>query len=173
MPKPKRRLPFDVEKMPDPAFEVPDLRKAREGWRVWRCSIEIPPFGAAPKLYSATHSNYYWIPRKGSLAECGRCGANVPGESCACGFYSAKTFEHLMTMGYHQYDPESGMVAVLGQVANWGKIVEGTQGWRAARAYPVRLWVPFETWKLAKPIEEAYGVPVGVKNFLKPQAAAM
>jgi len=78
-----------------------------------------------------------------------------------------------MGMSYHQYNADSGNVMILGQVANWGKVIEGTQGWRAARAYPVRMWVPFETWKLAAVIEEHYGVPVAVKNYLKPVRAAV
>jgi hypothetical protein len=59
---------------------------------------------------------------------------------------------------------------VLGQVANWGKVIEGTQGWRAELAYPVKLWVPFEAWKIAQALEAGYGVPVGLKNYLKPAA---
>jgi len=172
MGMPTFRDPFDLDKLPDPNFKVPDLIEAVEGWRVWRVSAEVPRFGTMPKLYSATHRGYYWTPRKVSLAECGKCKENVPGEHCTCGFYSAKHFEHLMSMSYHWYDMEAGEVMVLGQIANWGKVIEGTQGWRAAKAYPVQLWVPFEAWTLAEPIEQAYGVPVGIRNFLKPGRAA-
>lgn len=162
-------LPFDPDKLPDPEFQAPDLVGAVEGWRVWRVSTELPKFGGAPKLYSATYGGYYWAARKACVAECEKCGENVPGEYCSCGFYSAKTFDHLMGMSYHLYDAETGMIAVLGQVANWGKVIEATQGWRAQIAYPVRLWVPFEAAKLAKPLKEAYGVPVGLRNWLKPR----
>jgi hypothetical protein len=160
--------PFDLERLPDPNFKVPDLIQAVEGWRVWRVSTELPRFGASPKMYSATHSNYYWTPRKVSLAACRKCDQDVPGEKCSCGFYSAKTFSHLMTMAYHWYNMDDGYVMVLGQVANWGKVIEGTQGWRAAMAYPVKLWVPFESWKIAQALEDGYGVPVALKNYLKP-----
>jgi hypothetical protein len=160
-------LPFDPNKVPDPEFtRAPDLIQAVEGWRAWVCDRKVPDFGLPPKLYSVSHAAYYWTPRKFSLADCHSCGKDVPGEFCTCGFYSAKTLEHLMTMGYPGYDPEAGQIAVLGQVANWGKVVEASQGWRAAKAYPVRLWVPYECWKLAKALEKAYGVPVGLSQWL-------
>jgi hypothetical protein len=31
---------------------------------------------------------------------------------------------------------------VVGRVALWGEVCEGTRGWRAAHAYPADLWVP-------------------------------
>lgn len=164
-------LPFDADKLPDPDFEPPTLSAAVEGWRVWRVSTELPKFGAAPKLYSATYHNYYWTPRKACVAECESCGDNIPGEHHSCGMYSAKSLEHLLNMRYHLYEMEAGVVCVLGQVANWGKVIEATQGWRSQISYPVRLWVPFECAKLAKPLKEAYGVPVGLRNWLGPYKA--
>ena len=161
-------LPFDIERFPDPDFRAPDLISAVEGWRVWRVDTAVPKYGTAPKMFSATRGGYYWTPKRVSTAQCGRCKENVPGENCSCGFYSANSLEHLLSMHYHQYDMDNGNVMVLGQVANWGKVIVGTQGWRAANAYPVQLWVPFEAWTLAAPLEEAYGVPVGIKNYLKP-----
>lgn len=169
----KSGLPIDLDKMPDPDFVgAPDLMEAVEGWRAWKVSATVPHFGVAPKLMSPQHGNYHWVPRKEQLAECHKCGENVPGESCGCGFYSARDFDHLMTMSYHLYDLEAGMVAVIGQVANWGKVIEASLGWRAAKCYPVKLFVPYEAWRLAEPLSEAYGVPVELKNFLKPRKAA-
>lgn len=159
-------VPFDVDRLPDPNFRVPDLSQALEGWRVWSVSTDITPM---PKMYSATKAGYYWTPRRVSMAYCARCGDDVPGEKCTCGFYSAKEFMHLMSMAYHKYDVESGHVMVLGQIANWGGVVTATQGWRAQFAYPVKLWVPFETWELAEPLEQTYGVPVSLHNYLKPR----
>jgi len=155
----------------DPNFQAPDLSQAVEGWRAWQVPAKLPRFGVPPKLWSVSH-RYYWVPRQESVAECGRC-KDMPGESHTCGFYSAKHLEHLQSMGYHQYDSErTGVFIVIGQVANWGKVIEGSQGWRSQKSYPVRLWVPFEAHHLAVPLSEAYGVPVGLKNFLKPARAA-
>ena len=163
-------LPIDPDKLaPDPDFKVPDLMGTVEGWRAWGVPAELPDYGVPPKLYSVSHVRYFWVPRRVSLAECRTCGPDVPGDHCACGFYSAKTLAHLMSMGYHRYDAEaSGMFHVVGRVANWGKVKDATQGWRAAKSYPVHLYVPFEAWRLSKPLEEAYGVPVSLKNTLIP-----
>ena len=70
-------------------------------------------------------------------------------------------------MSYHAYDAEhGGLFHVVGSVKLWGKIVEGSQGWRAQKAYPERLWVPYEAWHLAPSLRDLYGVPVELKNFL-------
>ncbi len=159
---------LDVTKLvglTDQDFRAPDLIGTVEGWRAWVVQAEAPAFGVAPRLESATY-NYYWAPRQKARAHCEKCGADVPGESCSCGFYSAKTLEHLRTMGYHTYDPAYGSICVVGRLANWGKVIEGTQGWRAEYAYPVTLYVPFEGWRLAKPLAKAYGCDVELLNLL-------
>jgi hypothetical protein len=174
--------PFDPKKLPSRSHQVPDLKDAVEGWRAWRVAKALPKFGVAPKLYSATHGDYYWTPRKAAEAECAHCSTHVitlpdgtvtndvPGEFCSCGFYSAKDREHLMSMSYHRYDGdgEFGQFTVIGQVANWGKVVEGSQGWRSQFSYPKFIYVPYEAHHLAKPISVAYGVPVKLENFLQP-----
>lgn len=180
-------LGFDPTKLKmDPEFKPPDMIGTVEGWRVWNVSADPQHFGVGPKLYSVSHGDYYWTPRKASYATCpggffdeesGRpmCKQStkdnpieVPGEQCSCGFYSAKTLPHLQQMSYHNYDAERGSYAVLGQLANWGKVIEGTQGWRAQIAYPAVLYVPFEAARvLAKPLAESYGVPVKLLNLLR------
>lgn len=153
----------------DGDFRAPDVIGTVEGWRAWGVLLEPPPFGNAPRLESVTH-NYYWAPRVKARADCSKCGKDVPGEHCTCGFYSAKTLEHLREMGYSKYDSNSGLVCVVGQLANWGKVIEGTQGWRAEFAYPAVIYVPFEAWRLARPIQRAYGVEVKLLNLLDPTA---
>lgn len=166
---------------PDPDFEAPlldDLNDVKmpdvvgvvEGWRTWK--VAAPAYGMPPKLYSVTHGGYYWLPRQRAQAECPKCeraGLTIPTQSCTCGFYTAATFEHLMSMPYHFYNSEAGDYwSVVGVVANWGKVIPGTQGWRSQFAYPARLYVPFEAARLiAKPLKDTYGVPVKLLNTLK------
>jgi hypothetical protein len=150
----------------DHDFRAPDMIGTVEGWRAWHVLREPPPFGNAPKLESASWA-FYWTPRVKARAECERC-TDVPGETHSCGFYSAKTLDHLREMGYQRYDEEGERVCVVGRLANWGKVIEGTQGWRAEYAYPAMLYVPFEAWKLAMPLSRAYGVPVRLLNLLDP-----
>lgn len=166
-------LPFDPGKAPDENFRIPDLAEAVEGWRAWGVPVEPPLYGQLPKLYSVSHIEYFWVPQREMIAECTKenpCPVDdLPGEKCGCGFYSAKTLEHLMSMGYHQYDAEMrGMFHVVGRVANWGKVIPATQGWRAQKSYPVELFVPFEAHRLVKGLKEAYRVPVRLKNILRP-----
>jgi hypothetical protein len=145
-----------------------------EGWRAWIVSRNLPRYGVPMKLKSVTHgaavNDGYWPPRKENVAFCDRCGEDVPGEQCSCGFYSAKTLDHLMSMGYHTYrdTDDDHYFKVIGQVANWGKVIEGTQGWRSQYSYPVRLFVPFEAARHARLLKEAYGCKVRLLNFLKP-----
>jgi hypothetical protein len=165
-------LPVDPRKLiPDQDWKAPDVIGTVEGWRTWAIEKQPPKFGVPPKLYSiAGTSGYYWVPRKKAIAECqyGCAPENVPGVMCGCGFYSAKTWEHLSTMPYPRYDAEAmGMFHVVGRVANWGRVIEGSLGWRAQFSYPVELWFPFEAAKLATGIKEAYGVKVRLVNFLR------
>lgn len=154
----------------DKGFRAPDLLGTCEGWRAWTVDREPPPFETAPKLFSATY-HYYWTPRVKARAECALGhDDHVPGEMCVCGFYAAKTLDHLRSMGYSTYNEEGDTVSVVGQLALWGKVIEGTQGWRGEFAYPVKLYVPFEAYRLAKPLKKAYGVPVELLNLLDPEA---
>jgi hypothetical protein len=158
--------PAKLAALEDASFRAPEEVGVAEGWRVWQVKIELPAFGMPPKLESVTH-NYYWAPRQKARAICERgCGSSVPGEHCTCGFYSAKTLEHLRSMHYPNYDLETGYVAIAGKMANWGKVIEGSQGWRSEYSYPMRLYVPFEAFRLAKPLEVAYGVNVTLLNIL-------
>lgn len=159
---------FDPSKLVglnDQEFRAPDMIGCVEGWRAWSVDIELPKYGLPPKLESVTFS-YYWAPRVKARADCEKCGADVPGEHCSCGFYSAKNLDHLRSMAYHSYDPQRGTVSVVGRLACWGKVIEGTQGWRSEFAYPVELYVPFEAHKLAKPLSNGYGIPVKLLNLL-------
>jgi hypothetical protein len=153
------------------AFSVPDLIQAVEGWRAWAVSSTPPRYGGVPVLRSVSYAEHFWPPRSPMQAVCNRRKHNdaevIPVEGCSCGFYSAKTLNHLLKMRYHRYDADaSGFFHVVGQVANWGKVIEGTQGWRAAISYPVKLLVPFEAWRLVEALEDAYGVPVELSNTL-------
>lgn len=95
-------------------------------------------------------------------AECDKSCGDIPGEDCACGIYAAKHREHLYDIGYMHRSGHREPV-VFGEVGLAGKIVPGTLGWRAARARPLRVFVPHEHWELVAPLR-AYGVPVLLSN---------
>jgi hypothetical protein len=156
---------------PDPNFKPVDLSMAKEGWRAWQVSTQMPAFGLAPKLHSVAHT-YHWAPKRKAEAACNLCEETegVPGVECSCGFYSAKSLQHLMKMGYHLYNDidETKQFKIVGQVACWGKVIEGTQGWRSQFCYPTYLIIPFEMGaQFGARIRDAYGCKVRIMNFLK------
>lgn len=158
--------------LPASNIAIPDYHETMIGWRAWGVKPDLE-FGEIPLLRSVTYSDHAWTPGEPTEAECRRAHRGtheVPHETHTCGLYSAKTRERLMSMEYHRYDAEQrGLFHVVGSVSLWGKIVEGSQGWRAQFGYPRELFLPFEAWSLAAPLTEAYGVPVRLNNILKQQ----
>ena len=166
-PRDETNLPFDPRDLPDPNFRPPDFIGVKTGWRAFGLPKQLPDFGVSPKLFSATYHEFFWTPRQHGVALCKKCGDNCPGETCRCGFYSAKTLDHLKSLGYiDRVTLNDERFSVIGEVSNWGKVIEGTQGWRAQKSYPRKLYVPFEARYLAKPLKEAYGVPVLLRTVL-------
>jgi hypothetical protein len=167
-------VPFDLGLIRKaPGFEVPDIEGTVEGWRAWVVAKQLPSYGTDPKMHSVVW-NYTWYPMQVAEAECGDGSHELhdgpaADARCSCGFYTAKTLEHLMKLGYHTYsDYDSNTYTkVIGRVANWGQVTEGTQGWRSQFSYPVMLFVPYESSYLAKPLGKAFGCKVRLLNFLK------
>lgn len=162
----------DGEELPE--FSAPDSADVVYGWRSWGVRKATTKAGLTV-LQSITHREAFWQPRATMEAVCPRStgrangvarkGHEVPDSHCSCGLYSAKNRKHLMTMGYHRYGGD--LFHVIGRVALWGKVIEGSQGWRSQFGYPAELYLPFEAWHLAEQLEDAYGVPVALSNFLK------
>jgi len=145
---------------------IPDYAEETVGWRAWTIARKELGREGDVLMHSVTYSDLFWPPREAVEASCGRSHREVPTESCRCGLYSAKTREHLQEMKYHEYNPDV-QFKVMGTVSNWGKVIEGTQGWRCTFSYPRELYVPFEAWPLASRLAETYGVPVRLDNILR------
>ncbi len=166
------------DQMTETGDRAPDELGVVTGWRAWRVNRKPDPDGRV--LLRSASMDYAWVPYEKSRASCEKCGETdprnvncTPGEHCSCGFYSAKSLAQLRAMGYHTYNANAdcGGVTIVGRVANWGKVVAGTQGWRAEYAYPEMLFVPFEVARLvARPAADTYGVPVTLMNLLDPNA---
>ena len=158
-----------MERLPD--VRVPDVVGEIIAFRAWKVIGDNP---SLPMLASVTHGTTIWHPGHWTLATCnGRdyCPASkdhgIPGESCSCGLYAALDREHLVTkMGYGR-EHQNGPPVFVGEVALSGKVIPGTQGWRAERGRIARLFVPFHHWKLVEPLEELYGIPVQLDNTQK------
>jgi hypothetical protein len=158
----------------EPKLIVPDQVAVEYGWRAW--GIRKAESEAGMPLLQSINGGHtaqakvekpFWQPRVPMEAICVRHDHEVPDERCECGLYSAKTLDHLMTMRhYYRYDPAK-MFKVIGKVALWGKVIEGTQGWKATYGYPSELYLPFEAWHLHNDLHDAYGCPIYLKNFLR------
>ncbi len=65
----------------------------------------------------------------------------APDAACSCGVHAVSVPGDLAA-----YVPSVAgrriVHRVIGKVALWGEVVEGSRGWRASRAYPAELWVP-------------------------------
>jgi len=153
---------------------VPDRFGEVVGWRAWR----VLGGEKLPILASVTHSETVWHPDRWTHAVCGSplkvkdhlChrrnkGVQVPGESCSCGMYAAKSREQLVRLGYNH---DAGHWPVLiGEVGLAGKVIPGSQGWRAEKGRIVRLFVPHVHFKLVAPLERLYRVPVLLDNTMR------
>lgn len=155
----------------DGTMIVPDVIGEVIGWRVWRVMhpydaklVRLQSLGAGGTTHAVP-----WTPGKTMQAFCARDHV-IPAKSCSCGFYAARTQEHLLSMSYHRSrdfdDPND--VLVIGEVAMSGRIIPGTQGWRAQRVRPKTILVPYSRWKAAKTLKAAYpDVDVRLDNFYK------
>jgi hypothetical protein len=119
------------------------------GWRLWFVVAEAGRAGLASPVYPTP------LPR-GSALEAA-CDARrreplrpwrlrppehaAPAVSCSCGVHAVSLPADLAA-----YVPSVAgrriVHRVVGRVALWGDVVEGSRGWRASRAYPAKLWVP-------------------------------
>lgn len=130
------------------------------GWRVWIVTATADGL----RLGSVLHEEV-WGPGTTALARCRRHDDlfadpvpphPTPSPHCGCGFHAAR--DPVDAVSYLQGRDEPATVCrLLGEVALWGRLVETEAGWRAAAAYPVRLYVADETIAEALSV---YGVPV-------------
>jgi hypothetical protein len=125
--------------------EVPDYVSPVVGWRLW----EVQSRGDEPVLRSLVRRDCRWPARRPLVAECPasrlpgpRDRHPAPGEGCWCGVHAFKDqAEALRTMC--DIGPELDGPLVVGTVAMWGRVVDCEHGYRAERAYPAQLWVPY------------------------------
>lgn len=157
--------------------QAPDFVAPLNGWRSWR-AVERPD--GATALTSVVRA-VEWPARRELAAEClashwtwwpwrrRRHEHRVPGGECVCGIYAAANVE----LALHYVDVYEGIghrrpPAVLGVVKLWGTVLECERGWRAAFAYPARLFVLAneprddpDPWRIAAGLAR-YNVPVDV-----------
>jgi hypothetical protein len=130
------------------------------GWRAWVVTETAEGLRLASVLYDDV-----WTPGTTALATCRRREDffaepmpphPTPSAACGCGFHAAQ--DPADALSYLRGRDEAGTVCrILGEVVLWGRLVETETGWRAAAAYPVRLYVADEAIAEALAV---YGAPV-------------
>lgn len=149
-------------------LRIPDVVGEISGYRAWR----VEWCGRVPRLFSInahTHSvdldDAMWPAARWFEAKCNKCTPDeIPDEHCSCGLYAAKTIEQLVGLHYGAYGDELDD-KVIGEVGFAGKVIEGSQGWRAEKGRIVHLWVPISKWEWVGPLEAAYRVPVSLADW--------
>ena len=135
--------------IPAPEKPMPDYVQAITGWRAW--GVKLMPEGLRLKSLG---QDDLWEPRQPKHATCrarrfpigsfsaffdleSEMGSHAAPEfNCSCGVWAFKDKPTLVA-ALANYDN----IAIIGQVALWGKVVETQNGWRAETAYPLELWL--------------------------------
>src|SRR3954468_6519466 len=165
----ERRRPMRWRKSYEPAATGPEVVLAPDyaeplcAWRLW----EVEELDGASRLRSLYRDSFWPV---GAPLEA-RCEAQrlrlsrrprhaAPRETCTCGLYAAPLQLVRSRLAVDNGLPPSCLF-VLGMVSLWGEVLECERGWRAAFAYPSRIFVPLG---LPGPEEQAvglrdYGVP--------------
>jgi hypothetical protein len=128
---------------------APDLCAPVRGWRLWLVVME----GGHARLMSPVYPAV-WRPGREMEAVCDARRRELlrpwrlrppehaaPDVRCACGVHAVSAPGDLAA-----YVPSVAarriVHRVVGRVALWGDVCQGTRGWRASHAYPADLWVP-------------------------------
>ena len=129
--------------------EVPDVPDPVLGWRTWRVGRRAQ---RRTELVGPL-AGHVWRPGQPMVATCGSRSHAPPGDRCGCGLYA------VADPGTLEWGPSD--FEVLGVVALWGRILEGTRGWRGSQAYP-RFVVtgPAIAAEQRAALARRYGVPV-------------
>lgn len=135
------------------------------GWRIWRIRDDC-------RLESLAWDGSIWEPRAAVVASCATEGEmhEAPSLRCSCGVYAAT--DPWWTIRYSMLFAQP---AIIGLMAGWGTIIEHAHGFRAAKGYPHRLYVPRRLFDVDHPgtaertacyLEHIYGVPtLAVEHF--------
>lgn len=124
-----------------------------ETWRMWKFGYtyddrQIPdlPFNTVlkePRLVStginiSSISQTPWKPKAKTPAVHWReeKAHRAPQVACKCGYWSFKKPVDLVTNFFGQYTTN-----VFGKVSIWGRVIEGSIGYRSEYAYPIEVWV--------------------------------
>jgi hypothetical protein len=131
------------------AVPIPDYVEPVEAWRVWRVAMR-----GGEVVLQSLFAGAVWEPAVPCVASCtaGQRSRWVPWRQkpsehaapeleCRCGIYGVQS-----VAAARSYLERPPLLCrddrVIGRVALWGSVVEGSSGWRASHAYPIELFIP-------------------------------
>jgi hypothetical protein len=128
-------------------------RRRVVGWRAWTVIETSSGVQLASVIYDTV-----WSPGGPATATC-ECGQPhaAPALACTCGFYAARDPVDALTYLQGRDEPRT-LCRVLGEVQLSGVVLEMEAGYRAAGAYPLRLYT--SEAEVAATLEAIYRVPV-------------
>lgn len=146
--------------------ELPVVPGEVVGWRAW---IVVTAGHREPRLRSLYYG-VIWPTDDWLLAADGEHRGYDPHGICA-----ARDRQHLVEM--HRYGSsahpryvegggERRGIAAIGAVGLAGLVIPGDRGYRAEKARPLSILLPYAAWELVEPLRRAYRVPVGLSNVL-------
>ncbi len=134
---------------------APDYVEPFVGWRAWGVKETLEG------LYLVSHGDTVWPWREPLLATCEHRSHQAPDLRCSCGIYALAEKQ----LPYYEYDADGSFAyPVFGQVALYGTVIRGTRGYRAEKARPVALYLAHRHYGFARPLRQAYGIPVRLTN---------
>lgn len=138
------------------AWGAEELRPA-VGWKVWR----VEQGAEATHLRSVLYGDPWPVgePVEARCRRLLRSEHEAPCAGCGCGIHAGRELS-----AWEHYLSVEASTRVFGRVLLWGATIEGRDGWRAAQACPVEIWVPSAVENAAEVAAGlgAYGVPVHV-----------
>lgn len=153
---------------------APDYAQPIEGWRAWRVVT-----GRCGARLASIHYDGEWVPGEPLVARCQQRRRSLrhpfvglpldhgaPQVDCRCGVYAAATRTDAVSYAT-TLSLRACAVYAIGAVDLWGAVIEHSRGWRAAQAYPKRLYLesvgvaPERLRRIALELAD-YGVPVSV-----------
>jgi len=161
--------------------EAPEYASPIVGWRMWSIAEEHGRHRLCSPLFRV-----FWPPASELQAVCDarahvpwrrrRLDHPVPVARCGCGLHAMAAPGHLSA---YILPPASSQVVrrAVGRVSLWGRVLEGSSGWRAAAAFPAEIWLP-QADSAGRQIQDVetialdladYGVPVHVCDAMTPR----
>lgn len=172
-------------------FVVPDIYGGSplHAWRAWTCEFDENKNLVLNSInqVKAGKDPFRWHPRQIMEATCNKEDREhalneTPAEGCRCGIHALDHPLYLAKQGYPSFIGPKRTFYVWGELAMWGKVIEGETGIKAQFAYPTKFYIRYDLhldwtkdgkttkldpWMVRDILEHQWGIPTTVVWTLK------